>query len=166
MKTIRKITQSLALFLALIILFTSCASTTTIQSNPPGAKVYINGESVGVTPYTMTDTKIVGSCSVVRLEKDGHETLNTSICRNEQADVGAIIGGVFLLVPFLWTMKYNPTHSYELYPLEGHEEESEIKNNNTAESKTTRLLELKTLLDKGIITKEEFEIEKKKILNE
>jgi len=54
---------------------------------------------------------------MIKLEKDGYEPLNTMISRDERVDVGAIIGGLFVLVPFLWTMQYNPQHSYELSPL-------------------------------------------------
>ena len=95
----------------------SCASTTIIQSQPPGAKVYLNGEPVGVTPYTMTDTKIVGSTTAVRLELPGFETSTGVITRNEEFDVGACIGGVFLLFPFLWIEGYKASHSFELRPL-------------------------------------------------
>ena len=102
--------------LAGAILFASCSSSTLIQSSPSGAKVYLNGEYAGVTPYTHTDTKIVGSSTQVRLEKEGYETLNTAFSRNEDADVGAIIGGIFFLFPFLWTMKYKPVRTYELVP--------------------------------------------------
>lgn len=76
----------------------------------------MNGEYKGVTPYHYSDTKIVGSTNQVRLEKEGYETFNASFSRDEKADVGAIIGGIFFLFPFLWTMKYNPTHIYELRP--------------------------------------------------
>ena len=109
--------KAIAIFLAVSILFSSCASTTMIRSNPTGAKVYLNGESVGTTPYTHKDTKIVGSTTTVELKLEGYETLNTTFSRNEQVDIGAIIGGCFLLVPFLWTMKYNPNHNYELTPV-------------------------------------------------
>jgi hypothetical protein len=97
----------------------SCASTTMIQSQPPGAKVFLNGEPVGVTPYAMTDTKIVGSTTMVRLEAPGYEPLNGVIARNEEFDVGACIGGVFVLFPFLWIMGYKPVHTFELHPLGG-----------------------------------------------
>jgi hypothetical protein len=100
-----------------LLAFASCASTTMIQSQPTGAKVYLNGESVGVTPYAMTDTKIVGTTTTVRLEYPGYEPLNTAISRNEEFDVGACIGGVFLLVPFLWIMHYKPVHTFELHPV-------------------------------------------------
>ncbi len=155
--------KAIALFLSILVLFGSCSSSTMINSSPTGAKVYINGESVGTTPYKHSDTKIVGSSSSIRLEKEGYESFNTSISRNEQADVGAIIGGIFTLVPFLWTMKYNPEHSYELVP------EGQVKKEKK-ESLTSQKLEdlkkLKELHDEKVLTDEEYEIEKKKILDQ
>ncbi len=109
-----KFIKTLAFFMSIIILFSSCASTTMIQSTPIGADLYLNGELVGKTPYKHKDMKIVGSTTDVRIEKEGFETLNTSFSRDEKVDVGAIIAGVFFLFPFLWTMKYKPVHSYDM----------------------------------------------------
>jgi len=106
--------RGIALLLAMTLIFASCASTTIIQSDPSGAKLYLNGESVGTTPYTHEDTKIIGSTTTVRLTMDGYEDFIASFSRNEEVDVGAIIGGIFFLFPFLWTMKYKPYHNYEL----------------------------------------------------
>jgi len=47
----------------------------------------------------------------------GYEVTNAVIFRNEEFDVGACIGGVFLLVPFLWIMGYRPVHMLEMRPL-------------------------------------------------
>lgn len=116
MEKTKLLSKTISLVLAGAILFASCSSTTLIQSSPSGAKVYLNGEYAGVTPYSHTDTKIVGSSTQVRLEKEGYETLNSAFSRNEDADVGAIIGGIFFLFPFLWTMKYKPVRTYELVP--------------------------------------------------
>ena len=91
-----------------------CSSSTVIRSNPPGAKVFIDGSYVGVTPYEMSDTKIVGSSTTVRLEYPGMAPVNTSIKRSEEFDVVACIGGVFLLVPFLWIMGYKSDHTYDI----------------------------------------------------
>jgi len=77
----------------------------------------MNEEYMGVTPYSYSDTKIVGSTTSIRLEKEGYEPFYTSLSRNEEVDVGAIIGGIFVWIPFLWTMKYKPVHNYELRPL-------------------------------------------------
>ena len=54
----------------------------------------MNEEYKGVTPLTYSDTKIVGSVTTLRLEKEGYETFNTLLSRNERVDVGAIIGGL------------------------------------------------------------------------
>jgi hypothetical protein len=97
-------------------LFGACTSATTIVSRPPGARLYLNGEPVGNTPYTMADTRIVGSTTQVRLEMPGFYPTDAVIVRNEEFDVGACIGGVFLLFPFLWIMGYKPMHTFELRP--------------------------------------------------
>jgi PEGA domain-containing protein len=158
--------KTISIILAGTVLLSSCASTTMIQSTPSGAKVYLNQETVGKTPYSHTDTKIVGSTTTVRLEKEGYETFNTSFSRNEQADVGAIIGGLFAWVPFLWTMKYKPVHTYELSPLLDNPPNISSEKKQNTKSRAERLRELKQLLDEKIITQEEYEKGKKKILEE
>ena len=106
--------KTISIFLAATVFLASCASTTMIQSTPSGADVYIDSQKKGTTPYSYSDTKIVGSSTNITLKKEGHTDLNVTLVRNERANVGAIIGGCFVLVPFLWTMQYDPTHNYEL----------------------------------------------------
>lgn len=101
----------ISFILAGSLLLASCSSTTMINSSPSGAKVYLNGEAVGTTPYKHSDTKIVGSYTAVKLEKEGYKPFYAGFSRSEEADVGAIIGGIFVLVPFLWTMKYKPVRT-------------------------------------------------------
>jgi PEGA domain len=132
---------------------------------PVGARVYVDGEAVGTTPYRHSDTKIVGSTTSVRMEKDGYETYNTSFSRDEQADVGAIIGGCFVLVPFLWTMKYKPVHSYELKSLNSVQTAGPVVV-PIKKPRAERLRENKKLLDEKILTLQEYEKEKARILTE
>ncbi|MGM0634819.1 MAG: PEGA domain-containing protein [Bacteroidota bacterium] len=163
--------KTISLVLVGSILLSSCASSTTINSVPNGAKLYLNGESVGTTPYTHRDSKIVGSSTSVKLEKEGYETLNTSFTKDEEVDAGAVVGGIFFLFPFLWTMKYKPTRNYELKPIPVEEEVTtetvetkELPQQKQSLSKVEKLRAFKELLDEGVITEEEFEKEKKKIL--
>lgn len=114
MKVYTRKMKFMALFITVSVLLSSCASTTLIDSYPSGAYLYLNGEAVGQTPYEMTDTKPMFSCTSVRIEKDNYKPFYTTICRNEEADVGAIIGGMFFSIPFIWSMKYKPTHFYRL----------------------------------------------------
>jgi len=167
MKKILLLSKPIAFTLIFSIILTSCASTTIFQTVPTDAKLYLNEEFVGTTPYTYTDTKIIGATTLVRIEKEGYAPLYTTISRNEEADVGAIIGGFLLLAPFLWTMKYKPTHTYEIMPYDENlmypEAVQDAQDFNNI--KVEQLRELKKLLDEKIITKEEFNTEKKKILD-
>ncbi|MCG8419916.1 MAG: PEGA domain-containing protein [Proteobacteria bacterium] len=115
MKKLSKKT-SVAVVTALVFGVVACSSSTVIRSNVQGAKVYLNGEYVGTTPYTMTDTKIVGSTTTVRLEAPGYEPTHGVISRSEVFSIGACIGGVLVLFPFLWIMGYKPEHFFELRP--------------------------------------------------
>lgn len=117
LKNITKTTKLFSVIFIITVLFSSCVSTTLIQSIPSGAQVYLNQQVVGVTPYTMRDTKVVWSTTNVELKKEGYQPFYTTIVRNEQAAIGPIIGGFFVYIPWLWAMKYNPVHRYELAPV-------------------------------------------------
>ncbi len=172
MEKIRQLSTYVAFALAILILGESCASSTNIFTEPKGADVYLNGIRVGKTPYTMTDTKIVGSITQLTLKKEGYEDMNVTIARNEELDVGALIGGILVLIPFLWIQKYSPVHQYTLTPLGGTTPLDAPKRRatpvptTTSGSKADRLRELKQLLDEGLITKEDYEKAKAKILEE
>ncbi len=125
MKNNTNLTVKTLVILATAALITACASTTKIDSTPAGATLYINGEKAGTTPFTYTDTKIVGSAVQLKIKKEGYEEFQTTLTRSEVPDVGAIVGGVFALVPLLWCMKYKPTHTYELVALT-HQQESPV----------------------------------------
>jgi hypothetical protein len=172
-----KTTRNVSFFLACTMFLASCSSSTMIVSNPPDAKLYLDGEFVGKTPYKHRDSKIVGSSTLVKIEKEGYVPLVAEFSKNEEADVGAIIGGLFVWVPFLWTLKYKPMHTYELNPITAEsvvnpEMQQTQQSQQTQQmpivqkSKADKLRELKKLLDEKIITQNEFEKEKAKVLEE
>ena len=162
-------TKMVAQLLAATILLSSCTSTTLIQSTPSGAKLYLDGEPVGTTPYQHSDTKIIGSYTEVRLEQPGYEPLYTGFSRGERADVGAIIAGFFFLVPFLWATKYKPSHFYEMTPtLENNQVQDRMQPTlrpaSNSDSMAEKIRELNGLLQDNMITQEEYDAQKKKIL--
>ncbi len=91
----------------------NCSSTTMVRSTDSDAKIYIDGEYKGKGSVSHTDTKMIGSVTQVKIEKDGCEPMNYTFARNEEFDAGACAGGVFVLVPFLWIQKYKAEHVYE-----------------------------------------------------
>jgi hypothetical protein len=83
-----------------------------IRASDPSASIYVDGELRGKGVVSHRDTKTVGATTDVRIEKEGCAPKQYSFRRNEELDVGAAVAGLFVLVPFLWVMKYKPTHSY------------------------------------------------------
>jgi hypothetical protein len=153
--------KAVSLLMAGCVLLTSCTSTTRIQSIPEGARVYINEEPAGTTPLIYSDTKIMFSSTNIRLEKDGYAPCYSVLTRDEEADVGAIIGGFIFWVPFAWSLKYRPSHTYELYPLLPQASDPALP-----ASKADQLRELKQLLDENVITQEDYDKQKARILDE
>ena len=68
----KNLTKVIAVSLAIIFLFSACSSTTLIDSYPSNAELFLNGEAVGFTPFYMTDTKILGSCTSVKIQKENY----------------------------------------------------------------------------------------------
>jgi hypothetical protein len=114
MKHVSNFNRTLAILFSTLVLFTSCASTTMIESIPSGAKLYLDGEPVGTTPYSMTDEKIIGSCTSVKIQKENYSPFYTDICRDEEPNLNALVGGFFFWPIWFWAMGYKPSHIYEL----------------------------------------------------
>jgi hypothetical protein len=113
MKTVRP-TNGFLLLLISAFLFSGCASTTLLTTAPPGAKVYINGEVLGTTPYRYSDTKTALSYTHITFKKQGFRDMDVILRRNEKPAWGAIIGATLVYVPILWFAEYNKSHFYEL----------------------------------------------------
>ncbi len=109
----QKLLRSVSLIAATSLMF-SCASTTIIESVPSGAQIFADGSLLGTTPYTYSDTKIVGATTQIQLKKKGCKSTSVILSRSEAFQVGPCIGGALVLVPFLWVMGYNPQHTYTL----------------------------------------------------
>ncbi len=103
-----------ALALVVLTASTGCASTILINSQPPGAKVFVDGAYLGTAPASYTDTAIVGTVHQVKLTLPGYRDQIGFFGRNSQFNAGACIGGVFLLVPFLWILDYPAQVTYQL----------------------------------------------------
>ena len=94
---------------------TACSSTAVIRSSDPDSRIYVNGEYMGTGQghANSTDQKVAFSKNDVEIRKDGCAAENYSFRRSEEADVGAIVGGILWTVPFLWVAGYKPHHGYD-----------------------------------------------------
>jgi hypothetical protein len=104
--------KPIALAMAFFLLF-GCASSTVIKSNPPGAKLYLEGRLLGETPYTYSDMAVSTTKREVTLKKEGYKDINSWIKR-EQLSLGVLIAGIFLMVPLIWVLEYPQQYSFDM----------------------------------------------------
>lgn len=116
---LKKIITCLLLFSFFIA---GCSSSMTIDSEPSGAKVYIDKEYKGLTPYTYTDSRPFWVDLDIVLKKDGYEDFNFIVSKVDgEFNYGAGCGSLACLpvfgVPFsLWLFKYPENKKFELIP--------------------------------------------------
>ena len=55
----------------------ACSHRVSINSNPTGARTYVDNQFIGLTPATFVEKSGLGKQYQVRLEKDGYRTLTT-----------------------------------------------------------------------------------------
>ena len=112
---IKAMSMRIVSLIALTGFICGCASTTVIRSRPEGAIAYLDNIRLGPTPQKYSDTAILGTTKQLRLEKEGFMPLNTVI-RKDQFAIGPCIGGLFVLVPFLWVEGYPDAYEFTLEP--------------------------------------------------
>ena len=56
----------------------ACSHRVTFNTQPPGAKVYVDGNLIGVSPASFVEKSGFGKGYSIRIEKEGYQTLNTS----------------------------------------------------------------------------------------
>jgi hypothetical protein len=148
--------------LALVLGVISCSSSTVIDSHPQGAKVFVDGSYLGFTPYTYSDTKVVGSRTSLKLSLDGYRDFYTAIHRDQQLNVGALIGGFFLIVPWAWMMDYRSGYTFELTKATAADEVANQEYNPNSPSLVPlslerKLLQLKKMYDDSLINRSEYD---------
>lgn len=152
--------------------------TISFSSNPDSAKVYLNGENMGKTPFEL-QLKVNKSYNV-EFRKEGYS--NRTLILSNSVGAGWIIldvvlGGIIgIAIDAATGDWYSLDQDHLNAPLEATKTEFKTTNqdegNSTIETKNNgsniskKLKDLKGLLDEGIITKDEFEARRKKILDD
>jgi len=160
----KKINIYLFPLLAVVIFIASCTSTTRITSEPPGATVLIDGVVAGETPLVYEDSKISFEKTNIILQKEGYVDINSIIAKDDEVNVGAVVGGACLFWPlWLWTFEYEDQYHYVLAPIDGQGYLDVEK--KLPDRKMEQINELNEMYKEGIIDQEEFEILKKRIMD-
>lgn len=108
----------------LLAAFTSgCAHQAVFISDPPGARVMVDGKLVGVTPCKFDYKNSAGEDYEVTVSKDGYETVHHEIAavevdratRSKLLTAGLVIpGGSALMLGALFTKKLKDNYEFVL----------------------------------------------------
>jgi hypothetical protein len=108
----------------LLTVFTSaCAHQAAFLSEPPGARVMVDGKVVGVTPCTFDYSTSAGDSYEVSVSMDGYDTIRHEITADEVDRVarkkllaaGLLIpGGSALMLGALFTRKLKANYEFAL----------------------------------------------------
>jgi len=83
-----------------------CATTATIRTDPPGARVYLRGQYMGTSPVKvkLKDGFADDAGYHVKVEKEGYQTQSAGL--QQDWSVGGIVTDILLLVPTLGNSIY------------------------------------------------------------
>jgi hypothetical protein len=104
-------TTKLTAVVALIVLVTftglACSTNTKFVSDPPGAKVYINGEFIGETPCDFNSSTGLPERYHIQLFKDGYSQLNVYIDAEMSLVWALLVVPVTfgVAIPWSWTLE-------------------------------------------------------------
>lgn len=109
---VRKSFLNAGIALVALIAVTGCSTMVTIQSDPSGAEIILNNQKIGKTPFAVSLSDFAFNSYDVTLKKDGYSDFHGRIAK--EAKAGAIIGGLFSWIPFLWCYGPQPYQTFYL----------------------------------------------------
>ncbi len=155
-----------ARLIACCVLLAGCSESVMVRTYPPGSKLYVNGEFVGITPvvYTVGSSEFSKQDFSARVDRVGYASADGVL--RKRTCPGRVTGGVFTL-GILFIFK-SPTcfaspQDFSLEPLPDQvgAESGAAPHQPTVEERLDRIRKMR---DQGIITNEEFEHYRKEIL--
>ncbi|MCA9545714.1 MAG: hypothetical protein KC613_15020 [Myxococcales bacterium] len=108
-------TKMLGGLLILTLSTTGCVSHTRITTEVNATIIEADsGRAIGTGQGDYSDSKPVWGSTTFRIEKEGCETKELTIHRSDDISVGMVIGGFFLIIPWLWAGDYHRSYGVSL----------------------------------------------------
>lgn len=110
--------RGVAVAMAASLLFVGCAQTCRINTNPEGAKIYINGIYIGDSPSAVYKYRSgLPETYIVEIRKEGYKPLvNATIDRTLRADASLLLL-LLVIVPYFFSARLEDQYLFQLEPL-------------------------------------------------
>lgn len=112
-KTVPRAVASLTLVCFTSLVF-ACSHRVNINSNPTGARAFVDGQFIGLTPATFIEKSSLGKDYEIRLEKQGYRTVTT---REKQGlNLTYALFSIFFTcgIGLLWSFTLEDRYDYSL----------------------------------------------------
>lgn len=137
-----------------------CSESTVIRSDPLGATVYLNEQFIGVSPAAyQVPSALLPERLRYRVEKEGYQTAEGEL--HSFVSGGRVVGGVFSLgvsLMFKRPRTLEDEYTIILWPAEAR---APLRTTDRVED---RLRRLDDLLNRGVISQEEYQRHRQDIL--
>jgi len=118
-----------------------CAHAALVETDPPGAELFVNGTQVGITPYAIQDTVGGGDRYEIVLKKPGYAIKQETLIQDQFSwprGVASVACGACTLglgcLGLLWSWELQDRYSYVLEPLPASSEQSSSAPSDEASS--------------------------------
>lgn len=157
-----KVNKPVALVLTSLLATAGCSQSTFFRSDPPGARISVNGQFVGITParYEMAEQNVPRVIHY-RVERGGYLPQEGEI--RARFSGGRLVGAIFTLglvyaarSPFV----YKEVYDFALVPVDDPRDVQE-----QPLRLDERLRRLQDLFEQGLITEDEYQRQRAAILH-
>ena len=111
----RQMSGVVALLLFAMFLLEGCLQTSRINTDPPGARVSLNGAPLGKTPVYYSTRAGIPKTYFLEIDKPGYKPVETKVESNYRADISLalLLPGI---VPYFFSARLEDEYKYSLIP--------------------------------------------------
>lgn len=105
--------RGIALVLVVAFALTACSHRVSVNSNPTGARTYVDDQFIGLTPASFVERSGRGTEFQIRLEKDGYRNVNAK--EKQGINLTFLVLSVFTCgLGILWSFTLEDRYDYSL----------------------------------------------------
>ena len=113
MKNLKTLKKLIGIAVTIILVTAGCSHISLITTNPPGANVSIDGNNLGVSPVSFSDTSGIPKTFFVKINKPGYKEINVPIKQAYKGDITLfwLLPGI---IPYFFTATLNDSYGFNL----------------------------------------------------
>jgi len=113
MEKSKVVKKGMSFIIVIAMIISGCAHTALITTSPQGANVTIDGNNLGVSPVSFSDTSGIPKVFFVKIKKKGYKEINVPIKQAYRGDI-TLLWLLPAIFPYFFTAILNDSYSFNL----------------------------------------------------